>query len=60
MARPPDQANAQYGTRSIRVVRLDLGGMPERQDVVGQVEADASEAGDRPKAGVPQDERTGR
>ena len=29
----------------IRVVRLDLGGVPQRQDVVGQVEADASRPG---------------
>jgi hypothetical protein len=44
-AGPAVQATAST-QRRVRVVRLDLHGMPEREDMVGEVESDPLEAGD--------------
>jgi hypothetical protein len=47
------------GQGRLHVVRLDLDGTPERQDLVGQVETDALEPGDRLEVGMAKDEPTG-
>ena len=60
MARPPPQANAQYGSARVGIAGLDLDGVPQRQDLVGEVEADPVDAGHGPEAGVTEDERAGR
>ena len=44
----------------VRIVRLDLDGVPERQHLVGQVEADLLETRHGTEARVAQDEGTGR
>ena len=54
-ARPRERPVRQ---RSVLVVGLDLGRMPERQHFVGQMEAKVFEAGDRPKSGMTKDEGT--
>ena len=44
------------GQGSVRVACLELDGMPERQDFVGQVESDVLEPGNIPEPGVTKDE----
>ena len=44
------------GECGVRVAGLDLDGVPQRQHLVGEVQADALEPRDRPNAGVAQDE----
>ena len=61
---PADREPARPGERPVRqgrvrIIRLDLDGMPERQDIVSQLEPDLLEPRDRSKAGVAQDEATG-
>ena len=45
------------GQRGIRVRRLHLDGVPQRQDLVGEVQADRFQPGDGPEPPVPKDER---
>ena len=55
-ARPGERPVGQGG---VRVATLDLDGAPERQHVIGQVQADPVEPGNRSKPGLPQDEGAG-
>ena len=48
------------GECRVRVVRLDLDGMPERQDLVGEMEPDLLEARHGAQPGVSKDERASR
>ena len=40
----------------VRVARLHLDGVPERQDLIGQVQPDLLDVGERPKACLAKDE----
>ncbi len=43
------------GKSGVRVAGLDLDGVPQRQHIVGQVEADLVESSNGPKASVAED-----
>jgi hypothetical protein len=62
---PPDREPADPGKRpvrqrGIRVPRLELDTVPERQDLVGEVEANPLEPGDRSEARMAEHEGAAR
>jgi hypothetical protein len=44
--------------RRVRVAGLELDRVPQRQHLIGQVQPDVLEPGDRPQVGLAQDERS--